>query len=48
MPTNDDDERPPAHLEDEAELQAEADLDDEEVERSFTILINEALRDFPR
>jgi hypothetical protein len=48
MPTDDDTAtRPPAHLEDEAELEAEDDddLDDDEVEEFFTILLDEALWD---
>jgi hypothetical protein len=46
MPTDDDADRRPAHLEDE--LQADDDLDDldeDEVEEFFTILLNEALRE---
>jgi len=49
MPTDDDTvERPPAHVEDEAQLEAEDDLDDlddDEVEEYFTILLDEALRE---
>ena len=52
MPTDDDTfTRPPAHVEDEAQLEAEADdddlddMDDDEVEAYFAMLLDEALRE---